>query len=138
MVLYERVKMLKGETIAAQFLSSLKDAAGEFHELYNRLPDATFNTSCILANMHNIRRIVCKVRKKIEFWRRHWNQGMDYYRNRIIFNRAQVSFKMILSDFESSYEAQVARYLLGIIGSTILLFGVFKYYHVVKNMYWGV
>jgi len=28
MVLYERVKMLKGDTIAAQFLSSLKEASG--------------------------------------------------------------------------------------------------------------
>ena len=28
MVLYERVKMLKGDTIAAQFLSSLKAASG--------------------------------------------------------------------------------------------------------------
>ena len=50
----------------------------------------------------------------------------------------RVSFKLIVPDFESSYEAQVARYLLGIIGTTIMLFGVFKYYHVVKNMYWGV
>ncbi len=50
----------------------------------------------------------------------------------------RVSFKLILPDFESSYDAQVARYLLGILGSTILLFGVFKYYNTVNNMYGGV
>ncbi len=50
----------------------------------------------------------------------------------------RVSFKLIIPDFESSYDAQVARYLLGILGSTILLYGIFKYYNKVNNMYGGV
>ena len=50
----------------------------------------------------------------------------------------RVSFKLILPDFESSYDAQVARYLLGILGSTILLYGVFKYYSTVNKVYGGV
>ncbi len=50
----------------------------------------------------------------------------------------RVSFKLIVPDFESSYGSQVARYLLGILGSTILLYGVFRYYNTVKNLYGGV
>ncbi len=50
----------------------------------------------------------------------------------------RVSFKLIIPDFESSYDAQVARYLLGILGSTILLYGIFNYYNTVNKVYGGV
>lgn len=49
----------------------------------------------------------------------------------------RVSFKLIVPDFSSSYEAQVVRYLLGIAGSMILVFGFFNYYNVIHNMYRG-
>ncbi len=49
----------------------------------------------------------------------------------------RVSFKLILPGFESSYDEQIARYLLGIIGSTVLLYGIFNYYTVINNMYRG-
>jgi hypothetical protein len=50
----------------------------------------------------------------------------------------RVSFKLIIPDFESSYDAQVARYLLGMAGSIILLYGFFSYHNVIINMYRGV
>lgn len=56
----------------------------------------------------------------------------------LFFIGLRVSFKLIVPDFASSYEAQVARYLLGILGSTILLYGVFKYYNTIKTIYGGV
>jgi hypothetical protein len=56
----------------------------------------------------------------------------------LLFIGLRVSFKLIIPDFASSYDAQVARYLLGILGSTILLYGVYKYYTTVNNIYGGV
>jgi tellurite resistance protein TehA-like permease len=50
----------------------------------------------------------------------------------------RVSFKLIIPDFESSYDAQVARYLLGMSGSIILLYGFYSYHKVINNMYRGV
>jgi hypothetical protein len=50
----------------------------------------------------------------------------------------RVSFKLILPGFESSYDAQVARYLLGMIGSITMLYGFFSYYNVINNIYRGV
>jgi len=50
----------------------------------------------------------------------------------------RVSFKLIIPDFESSYDAQVARYLLGMAGSIILMYGFFSYHNVINNMYRGV
>ncbi len=49
----------------------------------------------------------------------------------------RVSFKLIFPDFSTSYELQVIRYLLGITGSVILLYGFFNYYNVVNNMFRG-
>ena len=49
----------------------------------------------------------------------------------------RVSFKILFPDFSASYDLQVARYLLGIIGSAVLLYGVFNYYTVINNMYRG-
>ena len=47
----------------------------------------------------------------------------------------RVSFKMLFSDFSTSYDLQVARYSLGIVGSIVLLYGFFNYYNVVNKMY---
>ncbi len=49
----------------------------------------------------------------------------------------RVSFKLILPDFESSYDAQVARYLLGMAGSIVLLYGFYNYHNVVNSIYRG-
>ena len=49
----------------------------------------------------------------------------------------RVSFKLIFPDFSSSYDLQVARYLLGITGSVVLLYGFFNYYNVINNMFRG-
>lgn len=49
----------------------------------------------------------------------------------------RVSFKLVVPGFESSYDAQVVRYLLGMAGSMILLYGFYNYYNVVNNMYRG-
>jgi len=49
----------------------------------------------------------------------------------------RVSFKLIFPDFSMSYELQVLRYLLGITGSVVLLYGFFNYYNVVNNMFRG-
>jgi hypothetical protein len=49
----------------------------------------------------------------------------------------RVSFKMLFSDFSTSYDLQVTRYLLGAIGSIVLLYGFFNYYNVINNMYRG-
>lgn len=49
----------------------------------------------------------------------------------------RVSFKLILPGFETSYDEQVARYLLGMAGSVILLYGFYNYYSVISNMYRG-
>lgn len=49
----------------------------------------------------------------------------------------RVSFKLIFPDFSASYDLQVARYLLGIAGSIVLLYGFFNYYNVINNMYRG-
>lgn len=49
----------------------------------------------------------------------------------------RVSFKLILPNFSSSYDEQVARYLLGIVGSSIMLYGFFNYYNVINNMFRG-
>ena len=49
----------------------------------------------------------------------------------------RVSFKLIFPDFSSSYDLQVARYLLGIAGGMILVYGFFNYYNVINSMYRG-
>ncbi|MCX9081759.1 MAG: hypothetical protein OIN83_06145 [Candidatus Methanoperedens sp.] len=49
----------------------------------------------------------------------------------------RVSFKLIFPDFTTSYELQVLRYLLGITGSVVLLYGFFNYYNVMNNMFRG-
>ncbi len=49
----------------------------------------------------------------------------------------RVSFKLVVPDFGSSYDAQVIRYLLGIGGSLIMLYGFYNYYNVINNMYRG-
>ncbi len=49
----------------------------------------------------------------------------------------RVSFKLVVPDFGSSYDAQVIRYLLGIAGSMIMLYGFYNYYNVINNMYRG-
>ncbi len=49
----------------------------------------------------------------------------------------RVSFKLVVPDFGASYDAQVTRYLLGIAGSMILLYGFYNYYNVINNMYRG-
>ncbi|VVB96170.1 Uncharacterised protein [uncultured archaeon] len=49
----------------------------------------------------------------------------------------RVSFKLIFPNFSASYDLQVARYLLGITGSIVLLYGFFNYYSAVNNMYRG-
>ncbi len=49
----------------------------------------------------------------------------------------RVSFKLVFPDFSTSYELQVARYALGIIGSTVLLYGFFNYYNVINSMFRG-
>ncbi len=50
----------------------------------------------------------------------------------------RISFKIIFPDYSSSLDLQVTRYLLGIIGSAVLLYGFFNYYNVINNMYRGV
>ena len=49
----------------------------------------------------------------------------------------RVSFKLVVPDFSSSYEAQIFRYLLGIAGSMTMVYGFFNYYNVIHNMYRG-
>ncbi|MFZ3060651.1 MAG: hypothetical protein WA102_13065 [Candidatus Methanoperedens sp.] len=49
----------------------------------------------------------------------------------------RVSFKLVVPNFSSSYDLQVIRYLLGIAGSSILLYGFFNYYNVINNMFRG-
>lgn len=49
----------------------------------------------------------------------------------------RVSFKVIFPNFESSFDLQVIRYLLGIAGSILLSYGFFNYYNVVNNMFRG-
>lgn len=47
----------------------------------------------------------------------------------------RISFKVIFPDYKDGLDLQVARYLLGIIGSVVLYYGVFSYYNVINNMY---
>lgn len=49
----------------------------------------------------------------------------------------RVSFKLVVPNFSSSYDLQVIRYLLGIAGSSIMLYGFFNYYNVINNMFRG-
>lgn len=49
----------------------------------------------------------------------------------------RVSFKLIFPNFSTSYDLQVARYILGITGSVVLLYGFFNYYNVINNMFRG-
>ena len=50
----------------------------------------------------------------------------------------RISFKVIFPDYKDSVDLQLTRYLLGIIGTTVVLYGIFNYYNVINNMYRGV
>ncbi len=49
----------------------------------------------------------------------------------------RVSFKLIFPDFSASYDLQVTRYLLGIAGGAVLVYGFFNYYNVINSLYRG-
>ena len=48
----------------------------------------------------------------------------------------RVVFKIISPDFSDSYELQVTRYLLGIIGIIVLYLGFADYRSVLRRMFW--
>ena len=47
----------------------------------------------------------------------------------------RVSFKVVFPDYSASYDLQMLRFSLGIIGATILTFGIISYYSALKRMY---
>jgi len=47
----------------------------------------------------------------------------------------RVSFKVVFPDYSSSYDLQVLRFSLGIIGTIILTLGVVSYYSALRRMY---
>lgn len=49
----------------------------------------------------------------------------------------RVSFKAIFPDYSTSYDLQVTRFLIGILGSMVLMYGFFNYYKVIGDMFRG-
>lgn len=81
--------------------------------------------------------IFAKYVKKLSFGDDTGSKAWEIIAIGLLLIGLRVSFKLIFPNFSSSFDLQVTRYLLGLIGSTIMLYGFFNYYNVINNMYRG-